>query len=292
MTDQTTEQEDVDAFSSEWDTEDEDRQPEPPAEDMKSEDAAVEVPPAEKSQGEPEQSEEERQAELRRKEWEGRIRARDKTQADARREEELARREEEIRKREEELKKQEPQRKEDVEEDDEDVKELRETFGDKFVSAVRKASDKEAQRRVDEALQQERMRMHFMMIQDAHEDFRDVVGSSEFAGYVDSMPEKDRAAAQKVIESGTAKQVVKLLSDYKATVKSIREADEKRKAEEEKKAEDERKRAEEDKKKADKGGKPVDRRTPSAAPTGTAPKVDADNTKRGAEDYDSAWDEF
>lgn len=287
MTDQTTEQEDVDAFSSEWDTENEEPQVETPPEEGKSEDASAETPPAEESpaQDESSLSEEDRKAELRRKEWEGRIKAREKTQADTRREEELARREEEIRKREEELKKQEPQRKEDGEEDDEDVKELRETFGDKFVSAVRKASDKEAQRRVDEALQKERVRAHFATIEDAHEDFREVVGSSEFSGFVDSMPEKDRAAAQKIIDAGSAKQVIKLLSDYKATVNGIREADEKRKAEEEKKAEDE-------KKKAEKVGKPVDRRTPSAAPSGTAPKVGADNTKRGAEDYDSAWDEF
>jgi len=63
----------------------------------------------------------------------------------------------------------------------------------------------------------DKARSHFEIISDAHPDFMDVAESPEFKGYVDSLDETQQAKAQKIIESGSARQIVRLLSDYKAS---------------------------------------------------------------------------
>lgn len=58
-------------------------------------------------------------------------------------------------------------------------------------------------------------REHFELISDAHPDFMDVAGSPEFKAYVDSLPGSEQQAAQQVIESGSARQINKLLTAFK-----------------------------------------------------------------------------
>lgn len=61
----------------------------------------------------------------------------------------------------------------------------------------------------------DKARSHFESISDAHPDFMDVAESPEFKDYVDGMDETQRAAALQTIESGSARNIIKLLSTYK-----------------------------------------------------------------------------
>lgn len=61
---------------------------------------------------------------------------------------------------------------------------------------------------------------HFETIADRHPDFMDVAGSGEFKGYIDALPEADNAKARQVIETGSAREINKLLDTYKAGAKS------------------------------------------------------------------------
>lgn len=62
---------------------------------------------------------------------------------------------------------------------------------------------------------------HYESIADAHPDFMDVAASPEFKSYVDGLEPTMQAKASKVIQSGSARQIVKLLDDYKKTMKKI-----------------------------------------------------------------------
>lgn len=61
----------------------------------------------------------------------------------------------------------------------------------------------------------DKARNHFESISEAHPDFMDVAESPEFKDYVDGMDETKRAAAMQTIESGSARNIIKLLSTYK-----------------------------------------------------------------------------
>ena len=60
--------------------------------------------------------------------------------------------------------------------------------------------------------------IHTEMISSAHEDFEDIAKSPEFKAYVDGLDEEAKAQAMGVIDSGTPRQVVKLLNNFKATL--------------------------------------------------------------------------
>lgn len=58
---------------------------------------------------------------------------------------------------------------------------------------------------------------HFGQIKTAHANFNDVVTSDQFNGWIQKLPSYQRGAAQAVLESGTAPEVIELLTDYKKT---------------------------------------------------------------------------
>ena len=59
---------------------------------------------------------------------------------------------------------------------------------------------------------------HLSAIADAHEDFQDIVNSEPFSAFINELPEDQKAVATQVIESGTPKQVIGLLTQYKASL--------------------------------------------------------------------------
>lgn len=59
---------------------------------------------------------------------------------------------------------------------------------------------------------------HYESISDAHEDFLEIGQSPEFKAYIDAMPEDDKAKAEHTIANGSARQIVKLLNAYKASL--------------------------------------------------------------------------
>lgn len=62
-------------------------------------------------------------------------------------------------------------------------------------------------------------RAHFEAIATAHPDFDEIGKSAEFRSYIDSLPQQDKANAERVVQRGSAKEIVKLLSDFKASGK-------------------------------------------------------------------------
>lgn len=114
------------------------------------------------------------------------------------------------------------------------MKMLAEDFGQDFVrmiEVIASAKAKEAGaaaagervaevgKTVDEIISSivdERAKAHFETIADKHPDFNDVGQSQEFSAWVASLPEGEKAEAQRVVEGGTAKEIIKLLDTYKA----------------------------------------------------------------------------
>lgn len=100
---------------------------------------------------------------------------------------------------------------------------LADDFGPDFVEQITKLIKQVAQEcaggtdpRVDqviEALQNERMNNHFNTIASTHADFMDVVESPEFASWKAEQPDQDRL--QQVIDSGSARQIIDMLTAFK-----------------------------------------------------------------------------
>ncbi len=67
----------------------------------------------------------------------------------------------------------------------------------------------------------DKAKSHYESISDVHPDFMDIAASPEFKGYIDGMDETQQAKAAQVIQSGSARQIVKLLSDYKGSMKKV-----------------------------------------------------------------------
>lgn len=67
--------------------------------------------------------------------------------------------------------------------------------------------------------------MHLSAIKDAYEDFQEIIASPEFGSYIGALPEDQQAEAQRIIESGTAKEVIGLLSQFKASVEAAGKGD-------------------------------------------------------------------
>lgn len=65
--------------------------------------------------------------------------------------------------------------------------------------------------------------MHRSAISDAHEDFEELVDGEEFQGWLAGLDEADRTKAEKVVESGSSGQVIKLLGQFKEHLKAASE---------------------------------------------------------------------
>lgn len=74
-------------------------------------------------------------------------------------------------------------------------------------------------------LRSEKEKSHYETISEAHPDFMEVGASPEFKAYVEGLPGSEQEAAMQVINNGSAKQINKLLSDYKAKGQVTTEAD-------------------------------------------------------------------
>lgn len=74
-------------------------------------------------------------------------------------------------------------------------------------------------------LRNDKEKSHYETISEAHPDFMDVGASPEFRAYVEGLPGSEQERAMQVINGGTAKQINKLLSDYKAKGQVTTEAD-------------------------------------------------------------------
>lgn len=121
--------------------------------------------------------------------------------------------------------------------DDEEIAAIRqrlaEDFGDDFVSMIGKLAAYEArklaasgideklgpiQQTIAQAIQDVHEafeNMHFTAIADVHDNFREVIDSPEFAAFINGMSGDDQQAAQDVLENGSPKQVIALLTAYK-----------------------------------------------------------------------------
>lgn len=108
-------------------------------------------------------------------------------------------------------------------EESEPGKALAEDFGEDFVEQITKLMKQityecmgGVSTKVDQViadLQNERMQNHFNSIASAHADFMDVVESPEFAAWKASQP--DQAALQQVIDAGSARQIIAMLTAFK-----------------------------------------------------------------------------
>lgn len=113
---------------------------------------------------------------------------------------------------------------------------LSEDFGQDFVDALRTVIDARASDIADQVagqkvgevagtvdkiisgLTDERARAHFEAIADAHPDFMEVNDSKEFQGWIESLGD-GAEEARAIVEGGSARQINKLLSDFKAASK-------------------------------------------------------------------------
>ena len=66
---------------------------------------------------------------------------------------------------------------------------------------------------------------HFLSIADNHPDFMEIAESPEFKDYIDAMEPDQKAAAMETIETGSSRDIVKLLTSYKDSVKPGEEQD-------------------------------------------------------------------
>jgi hypothetical protein len=126
---------------------------------------------------------------------------------------------------------------------DQAMQQLAEDFGEDFVKMIQVIATHQAQQagasaaddkvskvhqtvaEVVKNVSDARARDHFEAIADAHPDFRDVAKSAEFKAYIDGLPEADKANAQQVVKNGSARQIIKLLSAYKASTQRSPEAE-------------------------------------------------------------------
>ena len=119
------------------------------------------------------------------------------------------------------------------------MKTLEEDFGPEFVKMLSvlvgaKASEAvnskvgEVSKTMDQLIGEivdDKARAHFEEIADAHPDFAQINGSEELAAYMASLPDDQRAKAEKVATDGSARQINKLLDGFKAWAGSQGAAD-------------------------------------------------------------------
>lgn len=116
---------------------------------------------------------------------------------------------------------------------DEAIARLKEDFGEEFVSMIQAVAGAAAAKaagdgggdmvqKVEDAMNEIRGAFEYLhneAIADAHEDYEAVVASPEFAQWVESLTDEERASTEQVLESGTARQVVKVLNAFKDHLK-------------------------------------------------------------------------
>lgn len=64
-------------------------------------------------------------------------------------------------------------------------------------------------------LKNERNIAHFKTIADAHADFQEIVEAPEFQAWIAALPEQDKANAEKVVEAGSAHEIIHMLTQFK-----------------------------------------------------------------------------
>lgn len=117
--------------------------------------------------------------------------------------------------------------------DDEAMAALAEDFGEDFARTLAKIIERKASEiaeraigekvgKVDKTVQEligniqnDKARYHYETIADAHPDFMDIAKGEELKQYVQSLDGEQAKKAQAVIDGGSAKQVIKLLNDFK-----------------------------------------------------------------------------
>lgn len=121
-------------------------------------------------------------------------------------------------------------------------------------------------------LRNDKEKSHYETISEAHPDFMDVGASPEFKAYVEGLPGSEQERAMQVINGGTAKQINKLLSDYKAKGQVTTEADLE--------------------KPAAPAAAPVDESALDAAEGVRSAGLKIPEKPTQADDYEAAWNEF
>lgn len=95
------------------------------------------------------------------------------------------------------------------------AKEVGATAAETAVGGVRKEVDEAI-----DAINQAFATAHFEAIQEAHEDFLEIVAKPEFQAWVDGMDPEGQSQAKGVIAGGTARQVIRLLREFKSATQS------------------------------------------------------------------------
>lgn len=111
---------------------------------------------------------------------------------------------------------------------DEAMQALTDDFGEDFAKMLSTVIDaKVAQasssmgQSVDEIINDivdSKAKMHFETIADRHPDFMDVSRSPEFTAFISAMPDAGQAESRRVVDSGTAREICKMLDAFKAAV--------------------------------------------------------------------------
>lgn len=77
---------------------------------------------------------------------------------------------------------------------------------------------------VIDTLQNERNANHFKAIADVHEDFMEIVESPAFTDWLNAQPDPDKADLQRVVASGSAKEIIAMLTKFKASKNAASDA--------------------------------------------------------------------
>lgn len=107
------------------------------------------------------------------------------------------------------------------------VAQLSEDFGEEFIKMIQAivvaTTKKEVEpvtKTVDEVISNinsKEKRAHFKAIASKHPDFADVGKSDTFKAYIQSLPDSERAEAERVAKGGAAEEVISLLDAYKGS---------------------------------------------------------------------------
>jgi hypothetical protein len=124
---------------------------------------------------------------------------------------------------------------------EESVAQLKADFGEEFVGFIKAIAEQAAKdvamkmgeesvgsmgKRIDALIDDIMRARHRDAIAAVHSDVEDIANSPEFQTFVDGMEEAEKAEANRVINSGTAKEIIKLLNEFKASKSSNAEQEE------------------------------------------------------------------
>ncbi len=107
---------------------------------------------------------------------------------------------------------------------------LKEDFGDEFVSMIRILAKTFAKQEIDPVakkaddviatLNSKEEREHFKAIASKHPDYNEIGKSQDFQKFIQGLPEADRAEAERIAKAGSADEVIALLDGYKERSKT------------------------------------------------------------------------